>query len=258
VSRRALPVVAALAWVLLASAPVRGDGPTVDLVGTWHVLVHYTDDHTANPEQMRWDDRIWVFERKGERLRWTEYPIVVFADASGRFERRGGQYARVLHGWEPSPGQLEEIREGVEVNPRGKRSKTLRGSADEGWSSRSRPTSASASVITYVQNWSVENPDALPLFVQEDVLGSARTESLEGRTEYRTTELRSGGDLLVGRFERDGVRHGTFRMLRSGEVSDVPERRERDVPEAYRQGIPRPGGPPGGAPAEAPEADPGG
>ena len=72
----------------------------VDLLGTWYVLVHYKDDNAPNPEQERWEDRVWVFEKKGRRLKWTEYPIVVFEDDSGRFERRGtGQYARILHSW---------------------------------------------------------------------------------------------------------------------------------------------------------------
>ena len=55
-----------------------------------------------------------------------------------------------------------------------------------------------------------------PVFRREDVLGSGRTESLEGVTEYATTEVASGGDVLRGTFERDGTRHGTFRMLRAG------------------------------------------
>ena len=61
----------------------------VDLIGTWHVLVHYTDANSNDPEQLRWDDRIWSFERTGSRLRWDEAPIVVFGDNSGRFEHLG-------------------------------------------------------------------------------------------------------------------------------------------------------------------------
>jgi hypothetical protein len=118
--------VAALA--VLFGAVSAGAEPSVDLIGTWHVLVHYRDDHTVRPEQERWEDKAWVFERSGSRLRWTEYPIVVFSDETGRFERRQtGQYARVLHAWEPNAKQLEDIRRGLEYNTRGSKSKTLRG-----------------------------------------------------------------------------------------------------------------------------------
>ena len=96
----------ALAILLLLAPAAASAG--VDLVGTWHVLIHYTDDHTSHPDQMRWLDRVWVFGKKGSKLHWTEYPIVVFSDDSGRFERRStGQYARVIGAWEPSQSQLD-------------------------------------------------------------------------------------------------------------------------------------------------------
>jgi len=125
---------------------------SVDLIGAWHVLIHYTDDHTHDPTQMRWADKIWVFERSGSRLRWTEYPIVVFGDRSGRFENLGGsRVERVLHGWEPNADQLAQIAAGLEVNDRGSKSKTLRKSGHD-WRSATRPTAASASIITYIEN----------------------------------------------------------------------------------------------------------
>ena len=43
----------------------------VDLIGTWHVLVHYKDSATDHPERERWVDRVWKFEREGSRLAWT-------------------------------------------------------------------------------------------------------------------------------------------------------------------------------------------
>ena len=45
----------AVAGALFALAPAAG---AVELEGTWHVLVHYTDDNTANPDQPRWEDRL--------------------------------------------------------------------------------------------------------------------------------------------------------------------------------------------------------
>lgn len=192
-----------------------------DLLGAWHVLVHYTDERSARPDAMRWDDRIWVFERSGNRLRWIEYPIVVFEDSSGRFEHLGTNRAsRVVHAWEPNPGQLAQIQSGLEINHRGKKSKSLRPSRNGfGWSSTSSASPASASVITYVEHWRIEGTAEAPVFEREDQLGSARTESLDGITRYTTTSIEDG--VLRGAFERDGTRHGTFRMMRAGGVRTV-------------------------------------
>jgi hypothetical protein len=193
----------------------------VDLVGTWHVLVHYTDDNTSHPDEMRWSDRIWVFEKKESGLRWTEYPIVVFADESGRFEHLGTSRARrVVAAWEPSEAQFAQILEGLEVNDRGKKAKSLR-AKDGGWLTRSRARPLSASVLTYVEHWSVEGGSDYPVFRQEDQLGAERTETLEGVTLYTTTYMDSTGNVLRGTYERDGSRHGTFRMVRAGSVTGV-------------------------------------
>ena len=100
--------VLAIAFGCLSSTIARADvtdREALDLVGTWHVLIHYTDDHTHDPSQMRWDDKVWVFEPTGSRLRWTEYPIVVFRDQAGRFEILGSRRVRVLHGWELNEAQ---------------------------------------------------------------------------------------------------------------------------------------------------------
>ena len=121
--------------LLVAATPVTR-AAALDLIGTWHVLVHYRDSATGYPEREHWEDRIWVFEREGSRLRWTDYPIVVFSDQTGRFEQLGTNRARrVLHFWEPNDAQLAQIYEGLEINPRGSRSKALRGSDAEGWNS---------------------------------------------------------------------------------------------------------------------------
>ena len=103
---------------ILVLAPVgaaRAQATPVDLAGTWYVLVHYRDEATANPQAKRWEDKIWTFERRGSRLHWTEYPIVVFHDENGRFENLGTSRARrILHAWEPNPvfavSELDEPR----------------------------------------------------------------------------------------------------------------------------------------------------
>lgn len=211
----------ALLWLLLGPLAFAAE-PAVDLIGNWHVLIHYRDDHSHDPSLERWDDRLWVFERSGSGLRWTEYPIVVFADQTGRFERLGTAHAsRVVHAWEPNLEQLAQIHEGLEYNTRGMKSKTLRGSDAEGWYSAAAPWAASASVITYTEHWSVEGMPGAPVFSRRDVLGSALSESLEGLTRYATTEVEPGGNVLRGSFERDGTRHGSFRMMRAGAAGVV-------------------------------------
>jgi hypothetical protein len=227
----------ALAALLVLAAPA-GAQP-IELEGTWYVLVHYKDDHAINKDEERWEDRIWVFKQDGQRLRWTEYPIVVFDDESGRFERRqSGQYARILHFWKPNAAQQADIRDGLKVNTRGSKTKTLRGSDAKGWTSGQRSAAASASVVTYTEVWGIEGLPAKPVFTRSDVMGGGRTDSLEGITRYATTEVGDGGSRLSGSYERDGSRHGTFEMLRSAPVGSLEqktlEQRQRD---ALRQGL---------------------
>jgi len=208
--------------LLVLVAPIQ-PAAAVDLIGTWHVLVHYKDSATEHPERERWEDRVWVFEKEGSRLRWTDYPIVVFADQSGRFEPLGGNRAsRSLQFWEPNASQLAQIHQGLEINPRGSRSKTLRGSDAEGWSSGKKGAGyQSARFITFQELWQIKGLPDKPTFIRDDVLGSAGTENLEGRTTWEAESVEPGGDLIRGRYDRDGTRIGTFRLMRSGEVSVV-------------------------------------
>jgi hypothetical protein len=194
----------------------------LDLIGTWHVLVHYTDDNANDSKQLRWDDRIWIFESTGSRLRWDEFPIVVFGDNSDRFEHLGTNRARRITGaWEPNPKQFSQILDGLEVNDRGMKSKKLRKVEGDGWRSQSASRSVSASVLSYVEHWSIEGTPGRPVFRREDQLGAERSEGLDGVTLYSTTRVDPSGDLLQGDFERDGTRHGSFRMLRAAPVSGV-------------------------------------
>jgi hypothetical protein len=224
-----LKTAAAIAAVFaLAAGSVRAESPAVDLRGTWHVLIHFTDDHTHDRTQMRWDDRVWVFEEAGSRLKWTEYAIVVFRDQRGRFEATGtSRAARVLHAWEPNESQRAQIAAGVPVSDRGRKNKTLRRRGDD-WQSTNRATAASASIVSYVENWSIRDPSGKPTFRREDVLGSAESESLEGVTQYTTTAVLDGGNELRGTFVRDESRRGTFRMVRSGDTKALTGTRKSD------------------------------
>jgi hypothetical protein len=212
-SRLAAALLALLVW--LAAAPASA----VDLTGTWYVLVHFTDETTGKPDQMRWEDRLWIFEPKGAQLQWTEYPIVVFTDESGRFERLGSnRQSRVLGAWEPNPAQLAEIQGGLQYNTRGGKQKSLEGSSSTGWSSGTARRSQSASVISYSETWTIDSPSGLPVFTREDVMGSSDDDVAEGRTIYKS-EAVEGDAVLKGSFERDGTRRGTFKMVRSGAAS---------------------------------------
>jgi hypothetical protein len=212
----AVPVLAAFA---LSAAPAAA----LDLVGTWHVLVHFKDSATTHPERERWEDRVWEFAMEGDRLRWSDYPIVVFSDETGRFEQDGGNRAsRVLHFWEPNEAQLAQIRGGLEINHRGSRTKTLRRAPDGGWTSgEGRPAYQSARFITFTELWSITGSPDRPVFSFDDVMGSATPKSFEGRTVYETESVEAGGQALRGRFERDGTRIGAFHMRRAGAAGAV-------------------------------------
>lgn len=214
-----------LAFVLWAPAgPARAE--SVDILGTWYVLVHYTDSSTANPDAQRWADLVWVLSMKGSRLEWQEYPLVVFDNASGRFEAiPGNPRARTLRAWEPNSAQLAVIERGPHVNQRGAKTKTLRGSSETGWQTVNRMSGvAGASVMGYQESLSIEHPTSLPRFVRADMIGNAYKQSSGGETVYETTEVLHDGDTLVGRYERDGHRHGRFRARRTPPPRGLPKK----------------------------------
>jgi len=214
----------------------------VDLLGTWYVLIHYRDSATNNPDFDRWLDRIWQFEKKGSRIQWTEYPIVVFQDQAGRFERFRGVRSRVLAYWEPNANQRGQIRSGLEINTRGSKTKSLRGSPKKGYQSTSRMRAQSASVIGYVENWSIEDLQTNPVFTFDDIMGSGRTESMEGRTRYTTTAVGDDGNLLEGTYNRDGTRIGTFQLMRAGQVARVADKSkkvEKERQQLFVEGLQR-------------------
>jgi len=225
-----MSIAAALAVLVgLTSAASAQDGavPELDLTGSWHVLIHYTDADGADTEVMRWDDRLWVFERKGSRLAWTEYPIVVFNDRSGRFERSNHGQQRMLHAWEPNALQQAQIKAGLEFNTRGSKSKSLRRKRDGSWQSMSPASTMSASTIGYHETWSVTSVDGVPTFTRDDILGSERAEGMSGRTLYRGLEIAAGGSIVRGEFARDESRRGTFRMVRAGDAASVGTKRSQ-------------------------------
>ncbi len=202
----------------------------VAIEGVWYVLIHYTDDHSGDPKRWHWEDHVWVIHQRDARLHWRDYPIVVFDDQEGRFERVGNNpLARTTGAWEPNPGQREQIRMGLKVNDRGLRTKTLypgkgeapaRGEGTLLWATPEAARPQSASVITFSSTWQVTAADGLPVFSWDDALSSARTESMEGRTEFRVEEIDAEG-VMHGRFERDGVRHGRFRLYSTAGPGDV-------------------------------------
>ena len=207
----------AAAWLPTGGAAAAGEGGEVDLIGAWHVTVHYRNEASANPDAERWDDKVWRFETRGSRLQWTEFPIVVFENRDGRFEAsEHDRPVRVLHFWEPNEAQRGEIEKGLLVNPRGAKSKGMRGSPSRGYHSAGGLRSESASVIGYSESWSVEGLPEKPVFTQDVVMGSGRTEDIQGRTRYTADVVSPEGTEVRGRFVRDGTRRGTFVLRRAG------------------------------------------
>jgi hypothetical protein len=187
-------------------------------LGAWHVLVHYEDAASAGAERERWEDRAWVFEREADRLRWTEYPIVIFEDETGRFESDGANRAsRTRNHWQPDEVQLADIKDGFAVNEQGVASVTLRIS-EESWVSGPKQAAPSASMILYDEGWRIDPAAEGPVFKREDALRSERAEDLTGVTIYTTRAIADGGRLLRGDFERDGEQRGTFTMTRAAGV----------------------------------------
>lgn len=217
----------AICVALALAGPVSADpAPEVDLLGTWYVLVHYRDEATANPDVDRWLDLVWVFSMNGSRLEWEEIPLVVFENATGRFEAiPGNARARTLQAWEPNEAQRAVIRGGPRVNPRGIKTKTLRGSDDKGWQTIDRPgIGMGVGVVGYSESLRIEDPTGLPHFIRSDTLGNAYKSSGEGKTEYETNDVRRNGKTLVGRYERDEHRAGVFRMWRTEPVRGLPKK----------------------------------
>jgi hypothetical protein len=210
----------ALALSSLAASAARAE---LDLLGSWFVLIHYRDSQTANPDAERWADKVWQLETKGSRLQWSEYPIVVFRNASGRFGAvAGNPRSRLLVSWEPSPAQLQEIAAGPRVNSRGSKTKSLRGSAKHGYESVGRAAVASAMIVGYQETWSIKDPTGLPIFTFDDSLGTSAAlaagggSAASGRTRYTALEVSPDGNRISGSFVRDENRRGTFRLIRAG------------------------------------------
>ena len=190
------------------------EGRAFEVEGAWFVVAHFTDSSTNNPDSTRWVDEVWTFEKKGSRLSWTKYPYVIFDDTSGRFETLGrNPRSRVLAGWEPNEGQLQQILKGPRVNSRGSKTKSLRGSNGKGWKSASRMQVASATTVGYQENWAISNlTGGLPLFSREDMIGIGASGQAEGSTTFQVTSLTPRPS---GLYQRDGIKQGTFFMIRT-------------------------------------------
>lgn len=189
---------------------------TSKLEGTWFLLVHYRDSQTANPDSDRWLDKVWTFEMRGSRLHWVEYPIVTFESAAGRFEAyKGNPRSRVLAKWEPNDAQQKELDLGPRVNTRGSESKSLRGNDTRGWKSVGRSRVAGANVVGYHEDWSITPKGGGFDFTIREVMGNAATGTDDGYTRYVFERAEADGDVLHGRFDRDGTRIGTFKLMRT-------------------------------------------
>jgi hypothetical protein len=207
--------------------------------GLWYVLIHYTDDHAMDPAAWHWEDHLWSIQREDQKLRWRDFPIVIFDDGTGRFERIGpNPLSKVSGAWEPNPGQLENIGLGLMVNDRGAQAKRLKQATQEKadlrengeshilWESQGAAPATSASMVTFSSTWRIEERAGMPIFSWNDLLDSGRAKSMAGRTEFRCEEIDEKG-VVYGRFDRDGVRHGRFRLYPSGDIQPLKKKKKR-------------------------------
>jgi hypothetical protein len=193
--------------LLLAASTARA----VDLEGTWYLLVHYRDAGSSNPDALRWEDRVWHFQRDDERLLWTDYELVSFVDSRGRFERD----RRVVGAWEPSRSQRREIERGLFPNPRGARVLALEQQADGVWRTRSDPDSLrrSRALMSFGLAGSVAGARDLPIFTIDEMLRAPGSVASLSNTVMTTKSASPDGDRLTGDYARSGDRRGTFRMI---------------------------------------------
>ena len=109
---------------------------------------------------------------------------------------------------------LEEMHiDGLRVDARGARRKTLRGTPAEGWSSAPPGGAPSASVLTYAEVWRVDAPTQLPVFSRADSLTGSGADGLEGLTRYTTRAVRDGDDWVINGekiYVTDGERSDTL------------------------------------------------
>jgi len=246
-----LRLAAMLGAALLLAASAKG-GFEEPLLGTWHVLVHYRDLDSKNPEISRWEDRVWVIRRAGESLEWIDYPMAVFGDESGRFADLGTNRARRLTGrWTPNARQQSEIEgAGVEVSARGRERRLLEPAGPGAWESGpARPPAGGRP--EYREHWRLEDgPAGLHLSIRSRLEGGDEIEAL-GRIDYRFETAREGTKSLEGRYERDGRRYGRVRLtptrLRHGGATHA-ERGAAGSPHGDEEVF----GPPGGQRINAP------
>ncbi len=194
--------------LLVAVLPAASEEP-LDLVGAWYVLVHYSEAESGDA----WEDKVWVFEPRGSRLGWTEYPMVVLRDDQGREESlASGRVLRSAGHWNPSARQREEIAAGPGVVAGWARSKTLRGHANTGYRSHGAVNRESTGVIGYSERWEIDGLTGLPVFRRSDEMSGGRAKALAGLVEYRATKLTP--EVVAGTYLRDADLVGTFSMIR--------------------------------------------
>lgn len=198
---------AALLALLLGACAARG----FELEGTWYVLVHFRDSSSANPDAVRWEDRVWDLQRRGEQLLWTEYELVDFIDARGRFERD----RRVVGPWEPSRSQRREIRRGLFANPRGSRVLALEQVEDGVWRTRSDSVELGErrSMLSFGLDGSIAWRGELPVFTIDELLHRPGAVASLAHTVMTTRSASEEGDELSGDYLRGETRVGSFRML---------------------------------------------
>jgi hypothetical protein len=196
----------AIAFLLAAHAAL-----AVELEGTWYLLVHYRDASSSDPSALRWEDRVWHFQREGERLLWTDYELVGFVDTRGRFERN----RRVVGPWEPSRSQRREIERGLFANPRGARVLVLEQTEEGGWRTHadSDALRRSRAVMSFGLAGAIAGARDLPTFSIDEMLRHPGSITSLSRTVMTTKSASSSGDRLTGSYTRGGTRTGTFRMV---------------------------------------------
>ena len=210
-----------LAAMLLVPPAPRADsepaGVPTALLGDWYVLIHYRDTEASADAPLQWDDEIWRIEVEGPGLRWSLFPHPEFRDGSGRWATGpGGDEARSLGAWKPNADQRDEIAAGLDYALQDERSKRLKATGKEAWTSPGQSRIASASGVGYHERWRIEPGEQGPRFSRRASMESGRALGMAAGTRFETREVLRQGRERRGEYSREGERQGDFQMFLMG------------------------------------------
>jgi hypothetical protein len=202
-----------LVLVLGLGAPVRAeeDFATLDLSGSWYVLLRFKDSKSADKTIEKFKDFAWAVEQTAQTLTWEYYPYVVFDEEAEQFRR----HAMMNHKhWEPDAGQWKVIKDALPVSARAMSRKRMKGNLEAGFRSLPPLTSGGFNTMTFSRVWDVQyKPEKVQITIVDSLSGSHGLEGMDEAILYAITERVDDGEFR-GTYT-ESTKSGTFRMVKS-------------------------------------------